>query len=182
MRIVAADIPGVFDLLPEPKGDARGYLAKTFEAPVYAAAGLATRFEEELHTSSRRGVLRGMHFQTPPAVQAKVVFCEHGSVFDAVVDLRRGSPAFGRAVTRELTAESANGLYVPVGCAHGFVALSDEAVVSYRLTASFSPEDDAGILWSSVGIAWPVERPIVSERDASLPGLRDFTTPFVLEA
>jgi dTDP-4-dehydrorhamnose 3,5-epimerase len=171
-------MPGLLDVLSEPRLDARGYLIKTFEAAVFAEAGLPTRFEEELHTCSKRGVVRGMHFQTPPSAQEKVVFCEHGAIFDVVVDLRRGSPAFGCALSRLLRASLGNGLYVPAGLAHGFATLSDEAVVSYRITTGYAPECDAGILWSSVDAEWPFSDPLVSERDRGFPALSDFSTPF----
>ena len=143
MRVTPTAIPGLLDLSADVRTDPRGYLAKTFEAEAFEHAGLATRFAEELHTYSRRGVVRGMHFQTPPSAQVKVVYCEYGAVFDVVVDLRRGSPTFGVALTRELSASAGNGLYVPEGLAHGFAVLGQEAVVSYRITTGYAPEHDA---------------------------------------
>ena len=182
MKIVATEMPGLFDLNAESRTDARGSLVKTFEAGTFAHSGLPTRFEEQLHTSSRGGVLRGMHFQAPPAGQAKVIYCQHGSVFDVVVDLRTGSPTFGRALSRELAAETGNGLFVPVGFAHGFVVTSSEAIVSYLLTSGYAPATEGGILWSSVGVAWPIAQPDVSDRDRSFPALTDFETPFLYES
>lgn len=178
MRFAPTEIPGLIDLFAEPRVDERGYLVKTFVAAEYAAAGLPTRFAEELHTFSRRGVVRGMHFQTPPSGQEKIVFCEQGVILDVVVDLRRGSPTFGAVVSRELTAEGGNGLFVPVGLAHGYAVLSDSAVVSYRLTSGYAPEHDAGILWSSVSFDWPIADPLVSERDGAFPALADYLSPF----
>lgn len=182
MNIVPTDVPGLFDLLAEPKPDERGYLVKTFEASTFAQAGLATEFQESLHTCSRRGVLRGMHFQTPPCPQAKVVFCEHGSVFDVVVDLRHGSPTFGGSTTRMLTAERGNGLYVPSGLAHGFLVTSESAVVSYQITTAYAPGNDAGVLWSSVDVEWPIIDPIVSERDRGLPAMTELGMVFTYAA
>jgi dTDP-4-dehydrorhamnose 3,5-epimerase len=182
MKISATEMRGLFDLNAEPRTDARGSLVKTFEARIFAQSGLPTQFEEQLHTSSRRGVLRGMHFQAPPAGQAKVVYCHHGAIFDVVVDLRAGSPTFGRALSRELAAETGNGLFVPVGFAHGFVVTSSEAVVSYLLTSGYAPATEGGILWSSVGVAWPTAQPDVSDRDRAFPTLADFETPFLYES
>ena len=178
LKVVATEIPGLFELWADPRPDARGCLVKTFDRTAYADAGLATTFEEELYVRSRRGVVRGMHFQTPPAEQEKVVFCEHGSVFDVAVDLRKGSPTFGGAVSRELSAERGNGLYVPAGLAQGYAVTSEEAVVSYRLTSGYAPENEGGLLWSSVGVVWPVDAPTVSERDLALPALDGFRSPF----
>jgi dTDP-4-dehydrorhamnose 3,5-epimerase len=181
VRFHRTEIPGVLDLFSEPNCDARGRVVKTFEERAFREAGLPAVYAEELHTWSRRGVVRGMHFQAPPSAQAKVVFCQYGAILDAVVDLRRGSPDYGVVITRRLSAQAGNGLYVPEGCAHGFCVTGDEAVVSYRLTAPHSPGDEGGVLWNSLGIDWPITDPIVSSRDRGFDALSDFRSPFLYE-
>jgi len=172
-------VPGLLVVHPRASADARGTFAKSFLASDFAEAGLATTFAEEYHTSSARGVVRGMHFQTPPHDHDKVVFCVCGRVFDAVLDLRPSSPAYGTAVTFELSGPDGPGLYIPAGCAHGFAALTDGATMTYKVTTAYAPEHDAGILWSSVpGVTWPDSAPVVSERDAGFPAFADFVSPF----
>lgn len=179
MEILTTDLPDLLELRAVVRADERGSLTKTFEASVYRDAGLPVSFAEELHTTSRAGVLRGMHFQLPPAAQGKVVFCAAGAIHDVVVDIRRGSPTYGRSQAFELSSAEGNGLWVPEGFAHGFCVAGDWAVVSYRLTASYAPGLDAGIRWDSIGVTWPLEHPVVSPKDAALPALDAFDTPFV---
>ena len=178
IRLEETAIPGLLVIRPHVMRDARGSFAKTFVAEVFAEAGLATRFSEEYYTSSLCGVLRGMHFQLPPNDHDKTVSCVNGEVFDVVLDLRTGSPAFGTVAAFELSGADANSLYIPAGCAHGFCATSDDAVLAYGVTSAYSSDDDAGVLWSSIPVDWPCSNPVVSERDASLPTLVDFASPF----
>ncbi len=170
-------LDGCFEILPRQIEDARGMFIKTFHAPAYRELGLETDFVEEYYTTSRCGVLRGLHFQTPPADHAKLVYCVSGTVFDAVLDLRAGSPAFGKCAHIELSAEKRNLLYIPRGLAHGFAALTDCTMV-YKVTSVHSPAQDAGIRWDSAGIPWPGEDFIISERDGAFPALADFQSPF----
>ena len=179
IRFLETAIPGLFHIQPKSSLDARGTFAKTFVARDYADVGLATNFLEEFHTESVREVVRGMHFQLPPYDPEKVVFCLTGCVFDVVLDLRRGSPTYRKSLTFELEGPTGAGLYVPSGCAHGFCALAERSVLSYRTTAEYAPDHDTGVLWSSVGVDWPVEEPIVSARDAAFPALAEFDSPFV---
>lgn len=169
-------LDGCFEILPRQIEDARGVFIKTFHAPAYRDLGLETDFVEEYFTTSRRGVLRGLHFQTPPADHAKLVYCISGSVFDAVLDLRPG-PAYGRSVHIELSAEKRNLLYIPRGLAHGFAALTDCTMV-YKVTSVHAPAQDAGIRWDSARIPWPANDFIISERDRAFPVLTDFRSPF----
>ena len=171
-------MPGLVIIHPVMMTDARGSFTKTFVAETYMHAGLATTFAEEYHTRSTRGVLRGMHFQRPPFHHDKVVFCTSGSAVDVILDLRRGSPWFGRALEFHLEAATGFGLYIPAGCAHGFCSVSDDTTMTYRVTAAYSPEHDAGILWSSIAADWPFAEPIISERDSSFPRFEDFDSPF----
>jgi dTDP-4-dehydrorhamnose 3,5-epimerase len=171
-------LPGCFEVLPRQISDVRGRFIKTFHAPSYSQLGLETEFVEEYYTTSHRGVLRGLHFQIPPADHAKLVYCVAGSVFDAVLDLRKDSPTYGRFAHLELSEEKRNLLYVPRGIAHGFTTISDECTMIYKVTSVHSPAEDAGIHWDSAGIPWPGSNFIISERDQSFPGLSQYNSPF----
>lgn len=181
MQAQPTNIPGCHLLQMDARHDARGSFAKTFHAPKFAELGLRTDWREEYYSTSRRDVVRGLHFQTPPADHAKLVFCLVGAVLDVVVDLRRGSPAFGRAQAFTLSGENARGLYLPTGCAHGFVATSEEAGMYYKVTSVHSPHNDAGIAWDSIGFDWPVAAPILSDRDRHHPVLADYASPFAFD-
>jgi dTDP-4-dehydrorhamnose 3,5-epimerase len=172
-------LPGCYAIRPRVFSDDRGAFVKMFPAPGLRELGTDTDWQEELWSSSRRGVLRGMHFQVPPADHAKLVYCVHGEILDVMLDLRRGSPAFGQH--RHITLSSANGigLYVPSGCAHGFLSMRDESTVLYKITSVHSPENDRGIAWDSFGFDWPVDEPMMSDRDRRHPRLADFVSPFV---
>ncbi len=171
-------IPKLLKIEIPTSSDARGSFNKTYVSEDFAQAGLATSFAEEYYTASEPGVCRGMHFQLPPMDLDKIVFCVSGSVFDVVVDLRRGSPTYLQAETFTLF-ERGPGLHIPSGCAHGFATTNDRACLSYKTTAPYSAEHDAGILWSSVPVEWPVTEPIVSSRDSCFASLSEFDSPFV---
>jgi dTDP-4-dehydrorhamnose 3,5-epimerase len=174
-------LPGCYTVQARRIADSRGSFTKTFHVEAFEALRLRTDWREDYHSSSRRGVLRGMHFQTPPADHAKLVFCLAGSVRDVVLDLRRGSPTFGEHRAVELNEESALGLYIPTGCAHGFISISDSATLYYKVTSTHSAEHDSGILWNSFGCDWPVEFPHLSDRDRTHPAFHDFETPFLFD-
>lgn len=178
MNITETNIPGCYEIRPKISTDNRGRFIKTFQENLFRSNGLLDRFAEEFHSESRKGVVRGLHFQIPPMAQAKVVYCVSGAVLDAVVDLRVGSPTFGRFATFALTDRDGTILYIPEGLAHGFCVLSDSAIMMYKVTAEYTPSLDAGILWDSAGIPWPVSDPVLSERDRAFPRLSDFTSPF----
>lgn len=178
-RVAETGLPGCLQLFPRASRDARGWFVKTFHEEQFAAARLATHFAEEYYSVSRRNVLRGLHFQTPPRDHAKLVYCTEGTVLDVVVDLRVGSPTFGRHRRFTLSAAARNALYIPSGLAHGFYVMSARATLIYKTTTVHSPAHDAGILWSSCGIRWPTRRPILSERDGRFPAFAEFASPFV---
>lgn len=178
MRIEPTALAGCFLIVPDIRHDERGYFVKTFHEEVFRTHGLATDFREDYFSLSRQGVLRGLHFQTPPHAHAKLVYCVRGTVFDAAVDLRAGSPTEGRHLTAELGAGNGHMLYLAPGVAHGFCALSDEALMMYKVTSVYAPAADAGILWNSAGIAWPVAEPQLSARDRAFPALAAFDSPF----
>ncbi len=178
MRIRPTRIPGCLDIEPKVVRDARGSFVKHFAADDLAPAGVATRFAEEYYTFSRRGVLRGLHFQVPPMDYEKLVSCISGEVLDAVVDLRVGSPTYGTWDLFPLTGESPRVIRIPPGVAHGFYVTGDHGLMLYQVTRSHSPAHDTGILWNSVGIPWPSPDPILSERDRSFAPLSGFPSPF----
>jgi dTDP-4-dehydrorhamnose 3,5-epimerase len=178
MKITETSIPGCFEITAEPVADERGVFIKTFHRGLFAARGMRTDFEEEFHSVSRRGVLRGLHFQLPPKEHAKLVWLAGGEALDAVVDLRVGSPTYGRHLLFRFTAEKPTVLYIPPGLAHGFYAGSDNTVMMYKVTRGYSPEHDSGILWDSAGIAWPDVAPVLSPRDRNLVAFSTFASPF----
>jgi dTDP-4-dehydrorhamnose 3,5-epimerase len=166
------------ELRPYVRGDERGSFTKVFQESVLADLGLPTVIREQYHSSSIHGVVRGLHFQVPPHDHAKYVFCLAGQVIDVAVDLRPESPTYGRHVTFELDAARGNGVFLPRGFAHGFAVVSEEAILLYMQTSEYAPDHDAGIRWDSAGIDWPIADPILSARDAGLPPLSDFVSPF----
>ncbi|MFZ5484202.1 MAG: dTDP-4-dehydrorhamnose 3,5-epimerase [Pseudomonadota bacterium] len=172
-------LPGCVELRPRIHQDDRGRFVKVFQREAFLALGLAVDFAEEYYSVSRKGVIRGLHFQRPPMDHAKLVYCVAGQVQDAVVDLRAGSPTRGCHAWVELSAERGNMLYIPSGLAHGFCVLSESATLVYKVTSPHSPEHDAGIRWDSAGIPWAVDGPILSERDLRHPAFDDFLTPFI---
>ena len=174
------EIPGVFLVETTRHGDDRGFFQESYRASAFREAGLAVEFVQDNFARSRRGVLRGLHFQSPPRAQGKLVGVPKGSVFDVGVDLRVGSPAYGRWVGLELNEARGSLLYLPPGIAHGYCVLSETAHVAYKVTAEYSPELDDGIRWDDpeIGITWPMPEIILSARDRALPLLRDSESPF----
>ena len=181
IRIIHTPLPGCFLVgLPEQR-DRRGSFVKLFHEQSFREEELETHFPETYYSTSCRGVLRGLHFQLPPREHVKLVYCLDGLIFDAVVDLRRGSPTYGQFATFELSGREATMLYIPLGMAHGFYVQSDSAMVLYNVSTTYSPAHDAGILWNSAGIPWPSLSPILSARDDTFPALTDFNTPFIFQ-
>lgn len=184
MRTLQTTLAGVLQIEPAVHGDHRGFFAETFRADAWSAAGIDAAFVQDNHSRSRRGTLRGMHFQIAPG-QAKLVRCARGAIFDVVIDLRRGSPTFGSWEGFVLDDESMRQLYVPIGFAHGFCVTSDIADVVYKCSSYYDAATESGIAYDDpdVGIAWPLGvEPIVSERDQTAPRLADVanTLPFTL--
>ncbi len=175
---VPTGFPGLHLLRPRLFRDQRGTFVKTFHAEHFAALGLAFAPREEFYSVSARNVVRGMHFQAPPAAHAKLVYCARGRVLDVVVDLRQESPRYRKVFGRELNAAAAELLFIPVGFAHGFLALEDDSTMVYQTDVVHTPDCDAGIAWDSIGFAWPVRDAILSERDRGFPRLETFATPF----
>tara|TARA_Y100000588_G_C14275144_1_gene934058 strand:- start:2239 stop:2784 length:546 start_codon:yes stop_codon:yes gene_type:complete len=170
-------ISGCFELQPRVLTDIRGKFVKTYHADYFASNELETDFQEHYYSVSRKGVLRGMHFQNPPNGHNKLVYCTTGAILDVVIDLRVESPSYLEHVSLELSSELGNMLYIPEGLAHGFYSVTD-ATVSYNVSSTYSPESDDGVLWSSIGMDWPDAAPHISERDSSFIALSDFQSPF----
>lgn len=179
MELKDTGIPGCYEISCKVFSDNRGRFVKTFNDAAYKSLGLRTDWCEEYYSVSREKVIRGMHFQTPPMDHAKLVYCLSGEVLDVVVDLRVGSPTYGEVRSLELSSTIGNALYIPAGLAHGFLSLTAESVMQYKVTSAHSPGHDAGILWSSIPFEWPVEIPILSARDVSHSALSDYQSPFL---
>ncbi|WJW76723.1 dTDP-4-dehydrorhamnose 3,5-epimerase [Thiohalobacter sp. IOR34] len=167
MKITPTAIPEVLVIEPDVHGDARGFFLETWHARKYAAQGLDAAFVQDNHSRSRRGVLRGLHYQLNQP-QGKLVRVVSGSVFDVAVDIRKGSPTFGQWVGIELSGDNHRQFYVPPGFAHGFCVLSESADFLYKCTDYYAPEDEHGILWNdpAIGIDWPARDFLISEKDA----------------
>lgn len=162
---------GCFEVITTPFCDDRGKLVKIHHEESLLKLGLNANFEESYYSVSKQGVLRGLHFQQPPAAQIKLVSCVSGIILDVVVDLRKNSDTYKNVFAVELSSKKANMLYVPEGFAHGFYTLSKEAIfISYN-SKKYVPEFDAGIRWDSIGFDWPDSSPIISKKDANLPEL-----------
>lgn len=171
-------------LIKAPRfGDARGWFSETYSERRAESAGIDVRFVQDNQSfSATTGTVRGLHFQRAPHAQAKLVRCVRGSIMDYAVDIRRGSPTYGKWVGAKLTAEGGEQLYVPVGFAHGFVTLEADVEVAYKVSDFYAPDCDGGIVWSdpTIGISWPLpaQGAVLSDKDKVLPTLAEFDSPF----
>lgn len=183
MEIIKTDIDGVFIIEPKVFGDSRGYFFESFNAREFALkTGLDVNFVQDNESMSHYGVLRGLHFQNPPYAQSKLVRVVQGKVVDVAVDIRRGSPTYGKYVMAELTGENHRQFFVPRGFAHGFAVLSDMAVFQYKCDNFYAPASEGAIAWNDpdIAIPWPVPASDVelSEKDKKHPFLKDIVSPF----
>jgi dTDP-4-dehydrorhamnose 3,5-epimerase len=176
MKVLATELPGVLILEPRVFQDDRGFLMETFHAKRYAEAGIDTKFVQDNWSRSVKDTLRGLHFQEPHG-QGKLMQVSHGAIFDVAVDIRKGSPTFGRWLGVELSEQNHRQLWVPVGFAHGFGVLSESADVHYKCTDLYAPDAERGLLWNDpdLGIAWPIKNPLLSRKDAVHPRLKDIS-------
>ena len=174
VKFRSTDIPGVIRIEPTVHRDDRGFFLETYHEPCYRENGIPERFVQDNHSRSAKGVLRGLHAQFPDP-QGKLVRCVEGSVWDVAVDVRLGSPAFGRHVGSELSADNFCLLYVPPGCLHGFVVTSDSAQIEYKCTTVYDPGADFSVRWDDpqLAIAWPVDAPVLSDKDRNAPLLSE---------
>ncbi len=175
-NIIETPLPGLVEIKVEYPKDERGFFMEPWNKKVFAEAGLDVDFVQEGHSGSSKGVFRGLHYQNMSAPMGKLVRCVVGKVLDVVVDLREGSPTYGGYFKLELSADEKNMLYVPVGFAHGFLVLSDYAEVLYKMTSYWDPKSEGGIIWNDpeIGIEWPIDNPILSEKDKVLPSFEDY--------
>lgn len=166
-------IPDVVLIEPKVFGDERGFFMETYKESEFFKFGIKKKFIQENHSKSKKGVLRGLHYQAFPKAQAKIVRCIAGEIFDVAVDIRKNSPTYKKWVTEVLSAENKKQLYIPEGFAHGFCVLSREAEIVYKCNREYSPEKERGIIWNdpSIKIKWPVKKPILSEKDKKWPTL-----------
>lgn len=174
MKIAPRRLAGTFEITLAAHEDERGHFMRWYDAGLFAAAGLPTAWVQANESASRRGVVRGLHFQRPPHTESKLVRAVRGTVFDAFVDLRRGSPTFGQWDALELSDARRNMVLIPKGFAHGFCVVSVEALVSYLVDAAYAPQAEGGLAWDDpqLAIAWPLEgQPIVSAKDRHWPRL-----------
>lgn len=160
---------------PKVFGDGRGFFLELYKHSEFANAGIPEHLVQDNYSKSSQGVLRGLHYQKMPKAQGKLVICMRGSIFDVAVDIRKGSPQYGKWVGVELTSENHFQFYVPPGFAHGFQVLSETAEVMYKCTDEYSPQDERGIIWNDpeIDIVWPLRDPILSTKDKINPRLRD---------
>jgi len=182
MKTTETGIPGLLIVEPQVFADERGFFFQAHSAAEFAALGIEPGVIQINHSFSHKGVLRGLHFQAPPHDQTKLVRCVSGRLFDVAVDIRRGSPAYGRWFGLELSAENKKMLYVPSGFAHGFLALTDCELLYLCGLAGYAKAAEGGLLYNdpAVGIAWPFDgQPLVNQRDATFPTLAQLKTPFV---
>ena len=182
MQTHSTELDGVLLIEPDVYSDARGSFQELWHQERYAQAGLPERFVQDNFSRSRRGVLRGLHFQSPRA-QGKLVFVLEGEIFDVAVDIRRGLETFGRWLGMTLSAENRRQLYIPPGFAHGFCVTSNEALVMYKCTEIYHASDDRSIRWDdpAISIQWPLAKPILSPKDESAPRLADIPSQFLPE-
>jgi dTDP-4-dehydrorhamnose 3,5-epimerase len=178
MQVIETPIPAVKVLLPKKIGDHRGFFSEVYSRKAFEAAGIRSDFVQDNHSlSAEVGVVRGLHYQLPPMAQDKLLRVVRGAILDVAVDIRRGSPTFGRSVAEVISAENWKQIFIPAGFAHGFRTLEPNTEVIYKVTAFYSPEHDRGIRWNdpALGIDWGIDEAnaILSERDKKHPVLAD---------
>lgn len=185
MKIHNTHMLGLILIESKRFGDHRGFFAETYSRRTFASLGVDIAFVQDNHSlSAAVGTVRGLHFQAPPHAQAKLVRCGRGAIFDVAVDIRRGSPTYGKWAGFTLSADNGAQLYIPKGFAHGFVTLEADSEIVYKCSEYYSPEAEGALRWDDpdIGIEWPIKgNAILSEKDASAPLLADFYSPFAFE-
>jgi len=169
------EIPEVILIKPKVFEDERGFFMETYKKEEFEKVGIKGEFVQDNHSKSKRGVLRGLHFQREPYAQAKIVRCVRGAIYDVAVDLRKNSPTFGKYVGVNLSEDNRYQLYIPGGCAHGFLVLSDVAEVIYKVDNVYAPEYEGGLIWNDadINVEWPIKKPTVSQKDRNLLTLKE---------
>ena len=181
MELVKTTIDGLLIIKPDVFKDERGYFFESYNKERFAKAGLNMDFVQDNESKSDKGVLRGLHFQKPPYAQGKLVRVIKGSVMDVAVDLRKGSPTYGKWESVVLTEENKLQFWIPEGFAHGFVALEDNTIFNYKCTNVYNKESEGSILWNDpdINISWNIDNPILSEKDKISPLFKNFKSPFI---
>jgi len=179
-KFIRQSIPGVVIIEPGAFRDERGFFIETYKYSEFAKAEISESFVQDNHSQSSMGVLRGLHYQINPGAQGKLLRCIKGKIFDVAVDIRKGSPDYGKWIGVELSDENNKMIYIPPGFAHGFLTLSSVAEVLYKCTSEYSPAHERGIAWNDpeINIDWPVKAPILSAKDRSYPVLKDADNNF----
>lgn len=185
MQIEHSSLPGLLILTPRRFGDHRGFFSESWNRRTLTAAGVELPdFVQDNHSMSTQvGTVRGLHFQSPPHAQGKLVRCGRGAIFDVAVDVRTGSPTYGQWCGMELSFDNARQLWIPAGFLHGFMALQPDSEIIYKCTDHYAPECDGSVRWDSCGIVWPVDvaTPILSDKDLQAQAFADFKSPFTYE-
>ncbi|WP_269920191.1 dTDP-4-dehydrorhamnose 3,5-epimerase [Caldifermentibacillus hisashii] len=183
MKFIKTNLEGVIIIEPKVFGDHRGWFMETYNESEFQENGMDINFVQDNQSfSAAKGTLRGLHYQLNPKAQTKLVRCTKGAIYDVAVDIRKGSPTFGKWFGIELTAENKKQLLIPKGFAHGFMTLTEDVEVQYKVDEFYAPECDRGIIWNDpqIGIEWPMEvKPILSEKDEKAPLLKDAENNFI---
>ncbi|EOW9102550.1 dTDP-4-dehydrorhamnose 3,5-epimerase family protein [Vibrio cholerae] len=181
MNIKELSIPGCYQIIPKIFSDERGVFIKTFHSETFQEHGLDLELKEEFYSISKKNVLRGLHFQSPPYAHNKLVYCPKGAVLDFLLDVRAGSPTYGEHLSIELNEQNGIILYLPIGIAHGFLSLEDDSLMVYKTDCSYDPEADGGVSFSSSGIKLPIDssNTIISERDKNLIAFDKYQSEFI---
>ncbi len=181
MSLLKTEIDGVYIIEPKVFGDNRGWFYESYSKKAFDEMGIAVNFVQDNRSfSAAKGTLRGLHCQTDPKAQAKLVSCPRGKILDVAVDIREGSPTYMKWISVELSEENKKMLYIPKGCLHGFVSLTDNVELSYKVDEFYSPENDRSICWCDpdIGVEWGVENPVLSQKDKDAPLLKNSDVKF----
>ena len=180
LRFTRLSIPDVILIESKIFQDERGFFLENFKESIFEDNGINTKFVQDNYSYSIKGVLRGLHFQNPPKVQAKLVTALKGEIFDVAIDLRKNSPTYGKWITEILSEDNHKSLFIPEGFAHGFSVLSKDTSVLYKTSIEYSSEHEGGIIWNDpdLKIPWPIDEPILSKKDQALPLLKKLDNPF----
>lgn len=179
MKFKKTKIQGVFVIEIDTFSDQRGSFFKIFHEKTFKELKLDCEFKELFYSISKKNVIRGMHFQISPYDHSKLIYVPFGSIIDVVLDIRKGSPTFGEYINIELSNSNYKSIYIPRGCAHGFLSLENNTNTTYLQTSMHNPDFDYGIKWNSFGMNWPVKNPIISKRDQQFVEFKNFDSPFV---
>jgi dTDP-4-dehydrorhamnose 3,5-epimerase len=179
MEIIKTLLEGVYILEPNVFSDERGDFVKIYTNEAFEKFGLRADFKESYFSVSKKNVIRGMHFQAPPAEHIKLVYVTKGKILDVVLDIRTSSPTYGKYISQELSSKNHKITYLPAGVAHGFLSLENDSYVIYSQTSVYTSNHDKGVHFDSFGMSWGVKNPIVSARDKDFPTLNEFKSPFI---